>query len=179
MPYLTPLVNVATGKLGVYSVQEDRVTEKQLRLGRLSWSELGHQKWTHESPLTRRKSKTWSFIDTEIWAPNRAACERDDKWPDFFLHIVRPIEIHQTQAVHLALNESLYLQHEPRIKALLSFLSRATQSVLVAHSRSPWMRENDYIDSFLTIGFYYREAQRDKIPDLAKMKGNWTRYEIT
>lgn len=84
---IDPLLQLARGTAGVRVHQYDSATRQEVPLGRLSWSEAGHAKWTHGSPHTVDRSSTWVFEDFEMWAPNPTQCEREDLPPDIFFAI--------------------------------------------------------------------------------------------
>lgn len=85
---LDPIMKVARGRPGVESTQF--IGKKYVRFGALAWNEKSQQKWTHNSPLSTlaADSSQWKFLSSQIWAPSRGSCGREDSPPDFFFHLV-------------------------------------------------------------------------------------------
>src|SRR4051812_26041990 len=88
LPAIDPLIQAARGKPAVRSGQFLPNRAGEVKFGRLGWKESDHQKWTHGSPANQQASKSWSFLDLEVWAPPWTACEREDRSPDLFLSVL-------------------------------------------------------------------------------------------
>jgi hypothetical protein len=84
--HLDPVFRAARGRAGATSLQKD-TPKHNISFGRLGWNEKSHQKWTHGSPVTGERSSAWKFLATEVWAPTRGACARDNQAPDVFLFL--------------------------------------------------------------------------------------------
>lgn len=82
---LEPLVASARSRAVVSSTQFAK--NNLVKFGALTFNEKSHHKWTHNSPITSNSSHDWSFLSTEIWAPSRAICDREQIPPDFFFAI--------------------------------------------------------------------------------------------
>lgn len=83
---IDPILSATRGRPGVSSTQFNG--KNHVRFGTLGWNYKSHQKWTHNSPLSclAAESAKWNFLSTEVWAPSRGNCGRDNCPPDFFFY---------------------------------------------------------------------------------------------
>jgi hypothetical protein len=54
----------------------------------MTWGDNTHVRWTHDSPETSGKSESWEFVDTQVWVPGRAICERDRQRPNIYFQVL-------------------------------------------------------------------------------------------
>src|SRR3569623_696218 len=70
LPAIDPLIEVARDKPAVRSTQYLPNQTGLVKFGRLGWKQSDHQKWTHGSPANEDSSKSWTFLNVEVWAPS-------------------------------------------------------------------------------------------------------------
>jgi hypothetical protein len=78
-----PLIAGSRGSAAVRSYQRDG-NGKWIRFGRIGWNAKGHQKWTHGSPTNDSDSKSWWFLNMELWAPSWTICRKEGVAPDVY-----------------------------------------------------------------------------------------------
>ena len=77
-----PLFSGVLGAAGVRTVQYEQ--GKLVRFGRLGWDAASHARWSVPVGAPR------AFAGTEVWAPNRQECARQDRPPGAYLHLGEP-----------------------------------------------------------------------------------------
>ena len=82
---LDPVLALVRGTPSVAVGMFDGIPLKEVRLGRLTWSDGDRAKWLLGSPINQRRSRHWRFGEIEIWGPNPHTCSRRRQPPDFYL----------------------------------------------------------------------------------------------
>jgi len=72
---------MARGTPVTRSDQFEASVNKPIGFGRIAWSKAGHGKWTHSEETKHR------FLRTEVWAPSRGLCAKDEQPPDLFFAV--------------------------------------------------------------------------------------------
>lgn len=137
---------------------------------KLIWSEVNNQRWT----LERERLGDIKFVNIQIEGPSSLYCEKHGIWQDLFIEIIRPYSEYHSQAIHIAVGPKF--QGDPQINKLIERLSTLIKPVFKAKTHSHWIEKKSrskYIDAFMTIGFNYFNAHKDKVPDIDKIDGQW------
>jgi hypothetical protein len=144
-PAIDPLIRAARGKPALRSVQYLPDQGGEVKFGRLGWKESDHQKWTHQSPMNKQQSKSWQFLNLEVWAPAWTVCERENRAPDVFLSISNETlgggyrqELSFNPIVVFAIAAVLAKRELSLVPAILSTLSKLTSPKLTGYRRRPW-----------------------------------------
>jgi hypothetical protein len=139
---LDPLIRIARGNPAVRCSQFLPDRGGTVKFGRLGWKESDHQKWAHGSPINKADSKSWRFLDVEVWAPAWTSCEREDRAPDVFVCILNKSLDGSTwtfnPVVVFAVASELAVKEPSLIPPILSVLSTATAPKLFGYRRRPW-----------------------------------------
>lgn len=88
VPILQPLADTVDEKPAIRTTQSDG--KDGPKLGRLTWNDKGHRKWTHGSPDNAKVSKKWVFMEGEVWLPSWSKCSKPDQAPDLFFAMANP-----------------------------------------------------------------------------------------
>jgi hypothetical protein len=139
---LQSLVKLSPEKMAVRTTQCDG--KDGPKLGRLTWSDKSHQKWTHNSPTNKADSKSWNFMSAEFWAPSWTKCDEPEMAPDVFFsienpHILKPAKKGQyNQFFQIALPLSIAKPHEKLIRETVDKISRLIDSIVTVGRVDPW-----------------------------------------
>lgn len=144
-PEISPLINAARGKPAVRSTQFLGKLAGDVKFGRLGWKEADHQKWCHGSPTNKAASRSWRFLNTEVWGPAWTACEREDLAPDVFLSVADESleggprkDLLFNPVVILAVVSELAQRHSTEMDNAVSALRELTAAKLVCYKRRAW-----------------------------------------
>ena len=145
LPAIDPLISAARGKAAVRSTQFLASLAGDVKFGRLGWKEADHQKWCHGSPANKDTSRSWRFLNTEVWAPGWTACEREDLAPDVFLSIAddshggrQRKSLLFNPVVVLAVVSELAQRHATEVDIAVSALRQLSLAKLLCYKRRPW-----------------------------------------
>lgn len=184
VPVLDPLVSVFGKTVAVRSTQTPGKDYRQdVRFGRMGWDDKSHQKWAHGSPLNHEASRAWRFYMTEIWAPSWTACERKSMSPHLVIRIENPFFVGQArpgqfnQLFLMALHEQVYHAKQDAVRRAIEHIAVLIESVLIAHRVSPWNLRGDCVDESLNNHLMYLGIEKDVVPDLSKMSGQWLAFD--
>ncbi len=139
-----PIIGLARDKALVRSGQFYKGSRKEVKFGRLGWSARHHERWVHESPTTREKSKEWDFFFLEAIAPSLPQCTREGTPPDVFLalsnegHITTSIPLLFNPTVFLAIAEDVAISAEGEIHRAIEQTAKLLEAKLVAAIARPW-----------------------------------------
>ena len=117
---------------------------------------------------TRLKNAT-----IQLEAPGPEWCSDHGVWPHFYFEAVKTFSEHTSVAVHVAWTTEGSLGSYGR--ELLEILRQQLKPVFLARTTSRWngLPESASIDAFLTIGFNYLGGHQERVPDPAKLEGEW------
>jgi hypothetical protein len=145
VPAIDPLIQASRGKAALRCDQYLPNRAGQVKFGRLGWKESDHQKWAHGSPTNKQQSKSWDFLDLELWVPGWTACEREDTAPDVFLSIINEAlgagyaqKLLFNPTVVFAVVAELAKRQLSQVRPVLSALSELTSPKLTGYRRRPW-----------------------------------------
>ncbi len=159
VPVIAPLLAVCRDVVGVNSVQHVKGIDYNVCFGDLEWSPKGHLKWTHQSPLTREQSHSWTFRYTEIWAPDVEICGREALPPNLFLCIENPFAAGHArpgqfnQFVHLAVEETLYHVYNDVVRRAVKDIASLIDGVLTIAQITPWVSDEECVESLTNRPF--------------------------
>lgn len=179
-PHLDRLLALHDARPSVHSRQVDS-RSRAVRLGRLSWSEAGHERWCHRSPVTEEKSRDWGFVDTEIFCPARGQLVAQREWPDLYLQVQPfhpvpgPCARRYDQALHIAINDRFFAGRQAEIHEILAPLIRRI-AVATYRTETRVVSLNQFED-LVRETFIYRGSHLDPFPDPVKMAGTWSRTD--
>ena len=187
---LEPFVAVARDKAAVRTTQfingGKNPSKDAVSFGRIGWSEKGHQRWTHGSPVTLDSSPSWAFLQMEMWSPTWSVCEREDRAPDVFFAFrneafwprIDPLKFNQTIIFALSRNLNGALLVDARRWVLQ--LSAELQSPLVAYQKRAWGKArgsvglfSDSIQDLVTVGLFKVGDYHNRAVDLDTFEEKW------
>jgi hypothetical protein len=86
---------------------------------------------------------------------------------------VKPKRHAPASVCHVACDASLAWDGKDR--DFVRLIARLTNAEFVAEAHSTWsgLPKSGSIHAFLTVGFNYRGADGDRLPDLGKVEGDW------
>jgi hypothetical protein len=145
VPAIDPLMETARGKPALRCIQYLPKRAGKVKFGRLVWKESDHQKWAHQSPANEEKSKSWQFLNLEVWAPTWTACEHDDSAPDVFFALSNEAlgagygqKLLFNPVVVLAIVTQLAKRESSHVSPALVALRKLTSPRLTGYRRRPW-----------------------------------------
>jgi hypothetical protein len=161
----------------VHSRQIIRGKSSAAPLGRLSWTEAGHQRWCHGSPLTEDRCRDWLFIDTEIFMPRRSQLIKARAYPVAYLEI-RPVIAHESRRTKydeellLAVRLTDFDVHHEAVRRFISEVQPLARAVLTLSESRRVVSLNQF-ESILPEDFSYVGMLEDELPDLGRLRGSW------
>ena len=162
---LNPWVSSSRGPAAVQSTQFVEDGRQDIKFGRIGWNDKGHQKWTHNSSVPNSESRSWRFLQTEVWAPSRQQCTRDNRPPDFWFAFRNEgywkepsLKFNPLAMLGIPLDDPRRPREGPGeiVRALANQLS----AVWVAHKQRPWALSTggsffkDAIGDLITVGLF-------------------------
>lgn len=113
------------------------------------------------------------FASIRLQCPSFSVCEKKGLDPILYLELTRRVENKYLRAAHLAM--CLDVDWPDECKEIPARLGDALDAYWGATTESAWthLPESGSIDAFLTVGFNYLGGDRDRIPDIEKMEGDW------
>ena len=151
-----------------------------VKLGRLSWSEEGHQKWCHYSPLTETQCENWTFVDAEVFIPKRRTLleRRGFPFPMAYVQLSPEVEIDGSrrsydQEVLLCVRLDKYRAAQDETRLLLQKIQQQVNAIQTLSEVRRVVSLNQF-ESIRREDSMYLGMYEDPLPDLTKMKGRWT-----
>lgn len=184
IPSLDELLRVARGPASIRSTQLLDNRRKTMKFGRINWRDRDQQKWTHGSPMTLNSCSTWTFQDTELWAPSWNQCERENLAPDVFLAIAGNAVYRRSTAFGSVIVFSVVRELSSRENRLVTLvidqLRQLTEPKLVAHRQRPWGRSTrdglgffDSLQELHVLGLFKVGPLQNLPVDLGLFQGEW------
>ncbi len=183
---LEPFVSIGRDKTAIRTTQFVKDGKKPVSFGQISWNEKGHQKWTHGSPTTIEISKTWTFLQTELWSPAWTICDREP--PDIFFTFrneafwPRRIPLKLNQTIIFAVSTSLGDGVLSDAHKWILQLSANLHSPLAAHQKRTWGKAfgnsggfSNSIQDMITTGLFKVGDYHNRSVDLQTFEESWTR----
>jgi hypothetical protein len=147
LPAIDPLIQAARGRPAVRSSQYLPNRGGAIKFGRLGWKEADHQKWSHASPANQNESRSWDFLNLEVWAPAWTACERENRAPDVYFCIANESlgggphqELLFNPVVLLAVWSELAHKNASIVGPVMSALREMMVPKLIGYQQRPWGR---------------------------------------
>lgn len=146
LPMFDPLLAFARGKPAIRTLQYGaNPRDGALKFGRIGWNDAGHHKWTHGSPATSTDSRSWKFVNVEIWAPGWTQCVREDSAPDVYMSMASGNlgggltgEVVSSPNIVLAVAAQLAGREGSAVTDVVRFLRDVTAARLVGYKRRRW-----------------------------------------
>jgi hypothetical protein len=186
LPAIGPLIQAARGKVAIRSTQYLPNRAGVVKFGRLGWTESDHQKWSHDSPANTEESKSWSFLNVEVWAPAWTVCERENRAPDVFLSIANE-SLAGGYGQGLLFNPvvllavlSEFAQREPSlVTSAVSALRTLASPKLIGYCRRPWGKAvgsaafTNAIQDLAVSGLFKPGPRHKGLMGLHLLAGDW------
>ena len=184
---LEPFVSIGRGKTAIRTTQFVKDGRKTVSFGQIGWNEKGHQKWTHGSPTTIETSKTWTFLQMELWSPAWTICDREHCLPDIFVAFrneafwPRKIPLKFNQTIIFAVSTALGDDVLSNAHKWILQLSADLHSPLAAHQKRTWGKAfgnlggfSNSIQDMITTGLFKVGDHRNRPVDLQTFEESWT-----
>jgi len=182
VPSIDRLAGLLATEPSVRSRQVLRGKSSSPNLGRLSWSDEGHQRWCHDSPITRGLSPGWLFVDAEVFLPSRPSLIEHRTFPDVYINVSgvggesdRLTAYDQT--LLLAVRLPVFLRHTLLLQDVVRELQGPLNGVLNLSEVRRLVSLNQF-ESILLEDFTYLGMLEDALPDLKKLKGRWIEEHV-
>lgn len=178
---LDPLIAQLGLKAAVRTTQGENGA--QVPFGRLGWGEQSDRKWTHDSPDTKGKSASWTFMAGEAWCPHWAECERSHTNPSLFLSFENPFILGAPQAgqfnqlFHLAMPTALFRRDLEHVSPAIERVRQQLQATDCVMRIVPWNLNYDSIQSTLNNHMRYRDCTKDMRFDVTRTDVKWMTYD--
>jgi hypothetical protein len=186
VPAIDPLIQAARGKPAVRSTQCLPAQAGVVKFGRLGWKEADFHKWCHGSPTNKVASRSWSFLEVEVWAPAWTACEKDDLAPDLFLSVSNESlgggygeDLMFNPVVVVAVVSKLAARQPSEVLALVSALRTLIAARVVAFKGRPWGKAwgtdgfTDSIQDLAASGLFKPGPRHQGEPGIHLLSGRW------
>ena len=146
-------------------------------LGRLSWSNEGHQRWCHDSPLTADRCDAWLFVDAEVFMPARATLIKQRAFPVAYLQLTGVVEVDESrqsydQKLLLAVRRPEASQKPGSVRAFVESVQTPMGALLTLTQTRRVVSLNQF-ESILLEDFTYLGMPEDPLPVLERTRGLW------
>jgi hypothetical protein len=189
VPLIDPLVKAARAPAAVKSNQYQPDRRTPVKLGRLGWNDKSHHRWTHRSPDSQEDKSSWLLLSTDIWAPSREQCTRENGLPDFLCALQNEAfeggNVKFNPVFLLAMKSDLAARMSTDIQKVTDGLRELTAPILMAKQDSrPWARPYpggkgatfDSIGDMVNMSPFKAGPRHQHPPDLSIFSDTWASY---
>lgn len=173
VPMLDPLVRSAKrGPEAVHSTQNDQ-QGRPIKFGRMRWNAQSHSRWT----LDCSQPSSIAFGATELWAPSRNVCAKEDLAPDVYIDVVNAVTIQRNGLLVAVCHDVITSDTDRQIDDVARACKVLLNKPLLARTERYWGRSvlNDFRGAIQDYWGQVVHALRDGADGatIASLPGKW------
>jgi hypothetical protein len=175
-PEVSRLATVLGAEASIDSRQVRGPQSAGVRFGRLPWSEAGHQRWAHGSPLNAAECVAWVFVDAQVHIPARSP-QRPVGFSQVYLQVSPEVVVPDRRTAYdqralLCAKLDTFQAYEQEVRSLLRVIEAQLHSIATLSEVRRVASPGDF-ESILREDLSYRGRHLDALPDLSKARGRW------
>jgi hypothetical protein len=181
-PGLDRLVRLVECDPSIHCRQITKAGSKEVKFGKLRWTEEDAAKWCHGSELTAATFAEWIMVDVQVHCPPKKALVEKMDFPSLYVQ-VEPLawagvssRTVYDQGIHVAMKLAVYEKTRQQVDDKIKELAQTASAVAVYRCTSRVHSLNSF-ESLVREDFVYRGMLDDELPDLRRMKGKWSKWE--
>lgn len=181
-PPLNTLIDSELG-VSVHCRQVVGPNSREVKFGRLEWSQQGASAWCHGVAGNEDVRSGWSFVDLQVFSPPRTTLIDRGGLPSVYIQ-VKPVTRRDVprktaydQGIQLAIVEDFARQRQHTIDAAIADLTASPGVVALYYGESKVGALNEF-ESILREDFMYRGMLDTELPDVRRMRGKWAEKEF-